>query len=378
MIVLIISILAGIYGAFILFQLYGWLRIPGCRSPKGDRFTTRVTLIIPTRNEEDQILSCLQSIKAQTYPENLLEVIVVNDHSTDQTESLVRGFEAGNVRLINLSDHLAPGKPVWAFKKKAIEVAIGQSGGDLVVTTDADCIAGKDWISSVVTCYESGGCKLIAGPVGLHLERGFFQKLQSLDFISLQGLTGSLLQMGNPVICNGANLAYERKTFLELGGFQGVDHMASGDDVFLLQKINRAYPGQCCFLKCRKALVRTRAQQDLASFFQQRIRWASKTGRGNRPVLLPLLVFLYCWNLLFPVMALFSFLDPALLKWFWLLLLYKTILELIFLYPVAGFFGRRAMLWCLPLEQFFHIPYILVAAFLGRFKTYHWKGRKVS
>ena len=378
MTILVLSLLAAGYGAFMLYQLYGWLRLPGCIPPMGDGFKTRVTLIIPTRNEEDHILSCLESIRAQTYPEDLLEVVVVNDHSTDRTESLVRDFAGGQVQLINLSDHLIPGKPVRAFKKKAIEVAISQSRGDLIVTTDGDCTAGKEWISSVVACFEKERCKLIAGPVGLRGERGFFQKLQSLDFLSLQGLTGSLLQLGYPVICNGANLAYDRKAFLELGGFEGVDHLASGDDVFLLQKIHRAFPGQCRFLKCREALVRTCAQPDVGSFFQQRIRWASKMGRGDSPGLLPLLLFLYAWNLLFPVLAISSFWEPALLNWFWGLLLYKTALELVFLFPVAEFFGKCSFLWWLPLEQFFHIPYILVAAFLGRFKTYQWKGRRVS
>jgi glycosyltransferase involved in cell wall biosynthesis len=378
MIQVLLPAMACLYGLFILYHLYGWVRLPGCRPGGKSPPRTLVSVIIPARNERLHIMDCLRSVTAQSYPAALFEVIVVNDHSVDETETLVREFQNDRVRLVNLSDHMGGTAHFNAYKKKSIEVAIGMARGEIILTTDADCVVGKEWIRSVVECYEQDVCKFISGPVCLHQAAGFFKKLQSLDFISLQGMTGAMLQLGHEGICNGANIAYEKKAFFDVGGFSGMDHLASGDDVLLMRKINQAFPGSVRFLKCSRAMVLTQPQESLHAFFQQRIRWSSKTGKFDGAGMLLLLLFLYGWNLLFPVLAIAGFWNRGLWMQLGLLLLWKTLLEGLFLYPVSKFFGNRKILWLLPLEQFFHIPYILMAALLGRFKSYQWKGRRVS
>lgn len=371
--------MAAIYSGWLGYCLYGWLRLPVFgESVPVDNPETSVTVIIPTRNEENNIQACLQVVTTQNYPPGWLEVIVVNDHSSDHTEELVRTFPSPLVRLVNLSVYMTPGRPLNAYKKKAIETAIGLSKGELILTTDADCVMGKDWVRTLVEGYKKQNLVFMAAPVILHQENSFFKWLQSLDFISLQGLTGAIAELDQGAICNGANLGYSKKAFLEVGGFSGIDQIASGDDVLLMYKMQKAFPRQTAFLKSRKAIVRTLPMETLKEFIQQRIRWSSKVGKMDDRRMLGLLVFMYCWNLLFPVLAVMAIWHPALWKWFFGLILYKSAVELCFLAPVSGFFGKKRLLWLVLPAQFFHIPYILVAAFLGKVKTYQWKGRQVS
>src|ERR1051325_6616279 len=128
-----------LYGILIGYYNYAWKKIPAFSPKNFKRWegNTKVTVIIPARDEKDNILQCLGSLARQTYPAELLEIIVVNDHSTDNTEELVRNFSAVNVTLINLSEYTG-GMRLNSYKKKAIEVAIAASSGELIVTTDAD------------------------------------------------------------------------------------------------------------------------------------------------------------------------------------------------------------------------------------------------
>ncbi|HVB02440.1 MAG TPA: glycosyltransferase [Chitinophagaceae bacterium] len=379
MIQLFILGMAVSYGSLILYYRHGWSMLPECsKDPPRQVPVTRVSVVIPTRNEEHNILACLQAIIDQHYPVELFEVLVVNDHSTDRTADLVRSFPAENIHLVNLSEHIPAGKALNAYKKKAIETAISLSRGDLIITTDADCVMGREWMSNMVDCYEREKCRFIAGPVAFHQEDNLFKCLQSLDFVSLQGMTGAIIGLGTGAVCNGANLAYEKKAFQELGGFSGIDHLASGDDTLLMHKMQLAFPGSVLFLKCPAAIVSTLPLKGFNEFFQQRIRWSSKIGRLDDHRMLAMLIFMYCWNLLFPALAVIAAYHPD--TWFWLaaLLLYKAIIEWVFLVPVARFFGKLRMLWLLFPAQFLHIPYILLSVFLGKVKTYQWKGRRVS
>ena len=189
-------------------------------------------------------------------------------------------------------------------------------------------------------------------------------------------------------MCNGANLAYEKKAFMEVGGFKGIDTIASGDDMLLMHKIFKRYPERVLFLKSKDAIVHTQPMRNWKSFFNQRIRWASKADKYNDKRILPVLMLVYFFNLyllLLPVIAVFGhlvftiFFYQAPLLYYWLLLLFlKTVVELHFLHPVADFFGKKNILWWFPVAQPFHIVYTVIAGWLGKFGSYQWKDRKVK
>jgi cellulose synthase/poly-beta-1,6-N-acetylglucosamine synthase-like glycosyltransferase len=348
--------------------------------------STLLSIIIPARNEEANIENCLQSILKNNYPAHLFEIIVVDDHSEDNTANIVKKYAAQNVKLISLKDFVTD--KINSYKKKAIEVAIAQASGTLIITTDADCIAPSTWLKTIASFYEEKKPAFIAAPVTIDCGWNFIQIFQSLDFMTLQGITAAVVHKKQMTMCNGANMAYERAAFYEVGGFAGIDNIASGDDMLLMHKIYKQYPDRVLFLKSKEAIVKTAPVNTIKQFFNQRIRWASKADKYDDKRILPVLVLVYFFNclmLLLPIITLFNNAQYSMFNvqcsildfWLWMLL-FKIVTELFFLYPVASFFGKKSMLWFFPLLQPFHICYTIIAGWLGKFGKYTWKERKVS
>ena len=337
------------------------------------------SIIIPARDEEDNIAACLRSVLQQQYPAALFEVIVINDHSSDQTETIILSLqqEYSNLRLINLADHLQ-GKQLNAYKKKAIELAIAQSNGTWIVTTDADCMVTPYWLKTTDAFIGETHPVFVAAPVMFTHDPSFLSVFQLLDFISLQGITAASVSAGYHTMCNGANIAYRKDAFYEVGQFKGIDQLASGDDMLLMYKIKQKYPGKLGYLHCREAIVTTAPMPGWKTFFNQRIRWASKADQYQDKTIFRVLALVYAVNAALLVLLLASpFINNGFCCWLVLIIL-KTLVELSFMIPVARFYNRTGALPWFLLMQPFHILYTVVAGWLGKFGTYQWKGRKVS
>ena len=386
-IVLLISILLFlIYAVLIIYYRAGWLSIPATDNSLSQSCKTQISVIIPARNEAENIAACLKSIIAQSYPSHLFEIIVVDDHSTDDTAAIVQSFNEPDIKLLSLKD-FTDGQ-LNSFKKKAIAVAIDHSSGTLMVTTDADCIVPVNWLQNIAALYETKKAVFIAAPVLISNGNSFIEIFQALDFMTLQGITGASVYKKLHSMCNGANLAYLKKSFYEVNGFAGIDNIASGDDMLLMHKIYKQHPEKVFFLKSKEAIVKTAPVTSIAAFFNQRIRWASKADKYDDKRILPVLIAVYLFNLLLlllPLISIFYNQSLSIINYqlstieIWLLLLaLKTIVEITFLFPVADFFGRKSLLWFFPLMQPFHIIYTVIAGFLGKFGSYKWKGRNVK
>lgn len=384
--VIIITILLFlIYACLIIYYRQSWLQIPigNGQWAVGKEFSTLVSVIIPARNEAENIGACLNSIVNQTYPQLLFEVIVVDDFSTDRTAEIVNSFAGKNVSLVSLKDFAK--EELNSYKKKAIEIAISKAKGELVVTTDADCIVQKKWLETIASFYEKHNPVFIAAPVayfpspsGEGLGVRFLKIFQSLDFMTLQGITGASVYKKFHSMCNGANLAYEKKVFLEVDGFTGIDTFASGDDMLLMHKIFNLYPDKVLFLKSRDAIVQTRPANSLQEFVNQRIRWASKADKYTDKKIIGVLLLVYLFNVWILLLVILSFFYPYIFGWFIGVMIAKTIIEIFFLYPVSKFFNKEKLLWWFPLAQPFHILYTIIAGWLGKFGSYKWKERKVK
>ncbi len=376
-----------IYAALILYYALSWNSIPSFARPTNNEQRTTLSIIIPARNEEQNIVSCLDSICNQSYPKHLYEVIVVDDHSTDNTVAIVKKYAAQNVKLISLKDEL-DGRQLNAYKKKAIEIAIAQSTGELIITTDADCYAEENWLQTITAFYQETNAAFIAMPVSYNCNNRFIEIFQALDFMTLQGITGASVYKKIHSMCNGANLAYTKKVFEEVNGFKGIDNIASGDDMLLMHKIYKQHPEKVFFLKSKDVIVQTAPMKTLKDFFNQRIRWASKADKYDDKRIFSVLLLVYLFNVLLlvlPVISLIKNYQLSIINYqftlfqFWLgLLISKTIIELIFLFPVANFFTKQSLLWLFPVAQPFHILYTVIAGWLGKFGTYKWKERKVQ
>ncbi len=377
-----------LYAALIIYYRFAFTSIPLINQPTNqlNNPSTSLSIIIPARNEQQNIEHCIQSILQNHYPTHLLEIIVVDDHSDDNTPTLVKKYAAQNVKLLSLS-HFVTHK-INAYKKKAIEVAIAQATGTLIITTDADCIVPPNWLQTIASFYEQKKPAFIAAPVAIDCGWSFIQIFQSLDFMTLQGITAAVVHKKQMTMCNGANMAYERSAFYEVGGFAGIDTIASGDDMLLMHKIYKQYPNRVLFLKSKEAIVKTAAVNNITQFFNQRIRWASKADKYDDKRILPVLFLVYFFNvvmLVMPIVAIFNNVQYSMFNipcsmlgvWIWMFT-FKIIIELFFLYPVAVFFSKKPLLWFFPFLQPFHICYTIIAGWLGKFGTYTWKAREVK
>ena len=329
----------------------------------------------------------LESLKKQTYSKDFFEVIVVDDHSTDETASIVERYASGNIRLIRLQDHALP-SGTNSYKKKAIETAIAAATGELIVTTDADCVVPARWLQTIASFYEKQHPSFIVMPVSYNNRNNFLEIFQSLDFMTLQGITGAAVSRGSHSMCNGANLAYTKNAFIRSGGFEGIDAIASGDDMLLMHKIYKQDPAGIRYLKSADVIVQTGAMHSWKAFINQRIRWASKADKYDDKRVFGVLLLVYSFNvmlLVMPVIAAIKNYQLSIINYqlsifqSWLyLLICKTIIELYFLFPVAAFFNNKKLLWWFPLAQPVHIIYTVIAGWLGKFGNYEWKERKVK
>ena len=375
------------YSALLVYYRKSWGSIPDFKVEANSKLSTKISIIIPARNEEENIGYCLQSIIEQSYPAHLFEVLVVDDHSTDNTAAIIKSYASNNVKLISLKDYLSANE-INSYKKKAIEISIQQSNGELIVTSDADCIFPKNWLTSIASFYESKRPAFIVMPVLISYGKKIIEVFQSLDFMTLQGITGASVHKKFHSMCNGANLAYTKEAFIAVNGFKGIDNIASGDDMLLMHKIYNQFPNNIEYLKSREVIVTTNPVSTIQQFFNQRIRWASKADQFDDKRIFIVLIIVYFLNVLMmvlPIVALISNgsisimnIQLSMFNFYASLLLIKTIFELFFLYPVAKFFNQTKLLWWFPIAQPFHIVYTLIAGWLGKFGKYTWKERSVK
>jgi cellulose synthase/poly-beta-1,6-N-acetylglucosamine synthase-like glycosyltransferase len=368
-----------IYGILIAFYNYAWNKIPTFTQAALTNWEgkKKITVIVPARNEELTITRCLNSLSKQNYPEELLEIIIVNDHSTDKTEELVRNYPSTNITLVNLSDY-TDGKPLNSYKKKAIEVAISIASGDLIVTTDADCTAQPGWIKRLAMYHQLTNAALLAAPVKIEHTKSLLSIFQAIDFLTLQGITGASVSSKFHSMCNGANLAYEKKVFIEVEGFKNIDNIASGDDMLLMHKIVTRYPERFFFVKERDAIVSTEAAPSWRAFLNQRIRWASKADKYNDKRIFPVLLMVYMLNVFILIFFLAGLWNSSWLFFFLILVVSKIFVEYGFVRNISKFFNQQNLMIYFPFLQPLHIIYTIIAGWLGKFGSYEWKSRKVK
>ncbi|MBC7919715.1 MAG: glycosyltransferase [Ferruginibacter sp.] len=339
-----------------------------------------VSVVVVVRNEAGNIVNLLEDLNRQTYPTGQFEVIVVDDGSTDDTFGLVTRFveKAGYpLRLFSLSTD----SPALSPKKRGITEAIRIARGELIVTTDGDCRVGTAWLALIAHGYRDRRARLISGAVTFEGERNLLEKMQTVEFASLMGSGACALQWGLPTMCNGANLAYPKAVFEEVGGFTGIDHLASGDDELLMHKIARRYPGRIFFLRHPASVVRTRAQPTHGDLYQQRKRWASKWKAYRDWKVSGLAVFIFLSNLSLLVAAgswavgeypLSAFLLQA---WVKLSVEFPPLaLFLGYLHPTNRARRRTALI---PLVQLVYPFYVVFFGLAAQRKGFVWKGRKM-
>ncbi|HLT86007.1 MAG TPA: glycosyltransferase [Sphingobacterium sp.] len=363
-----------VYIVLVLYMLRGWIQLRYF-NPGHTAVHTPVSVLIAARNEEDNIARTLDCIVNQDFPKELLQIIVVDDHSTDNTAAIVASYASRGVTLLQLNE----GDKLNSYKKLAISRAIAQASGEIIVTTDADCRMGTSWLRTVVSYFEETGAYMVSSPVAYSEEKSYFERLQTLEFLYLIGLGAAGIGNKNPTTCNGANLAYRRDLFYEMGGFNGIDNLASGDDELFLHKVAEKYVEKIGFCKSKDAIVYTDAKATLSGFISQRRRWASKSTkyRDKRVVWLGISIWLFNLSL---IAGLVQFIVdlPNVNVLFLLAFGMKILAELAFIYPLCGLVNRYSLLVNLFPLSVIHAVYLVYIGVAGNVGKYDWKGRKVN
>jgi len=353
--------------------LSSW-EIPEDFNPK-----TKITIIIPVRNEGAYIYDLLHSILNQNYPKNLFQIILVDDHSDDDTVAIINSFNSDQISILPL-DQFEINDTFNSYKKFGIEKAIELANGDLLVHTDGDCVVQKNWLAYFASHFEYHKKSFIGGPVNFHAGNNGIQNFQELDMMGMMIITGAGVQKKKGHICNGANLAYTKSLFEKVGGFKGINKMASGDDVLLMQKVAAQAPEEIAYLKNSKATVFTQSAKTWKVFKEQRIRWATKSSTyKDKSVTLELAaVFFFHLSLVISLVGSLFF-GRLFLGIFVVMLLVKIVADYLLLRIATRFFNNEdAMLQFAP-SLLIHVYYIVNVGILANLRgSYEWKGRVVK
>ena len=320
------------------------------------------TIVVPFRNEVENLPKLLQSIEKVNYPTDQFEVILVDDESEDKFQ--IPNFKFQIKQIPNQRTSNSP-------KKDAIQTAIQQSSFDWIVTTDADCIVPENWLLDLNNYIQQTKKEMVCGPVLFKKVDGFLYDFQQIELLSLQAVTIGSFGLQQPFMCNGANFAYTKNLFEKLKGFEGTNAIASGDDVFLLQKAVRVDRKKVGFLLKSDYLVQTNAAFSWNELFQHRVRWAGKStgyssGFGQFTALVVLLGNLSFTGILLSLF--FGYFEYA------PLLLVKVLADYLLAKRAAIFYkiSINAVLRTALVYPFFSSA----VAIYSLFGSYQWKGRQ--
>ena len=374
--VYILIIVLVIYVILFMMLRLGWSNVPAYVDNGKIKHYVKVSVVVVARNEEDNIVALLEGLENQSYSNSFFEVLIVDDSSEDKTVDKIERFIVGSsldLKLLRLEESLNDNKS----KKAGISYAMKFAEGDIVVLTDADCVLQKEWLETIVSFYDEYKPKMIIAPVSYFPSKTFLNNFQVLDFLAMQGVSCSSSGLKRPLICNGANVVYERALFSELNVFEK-DEVASGDDIFMLQKTYAKYPDSIRYLKSQASIVSTYSCKSWGELFQQRLRWAGKVRYFDSKESVLMLTYLLIVNIMIIVFALLSPFDIRYLIYFIASFSVKLLVDIVFLWPVAKFFRQSHMLSLVLVVQFVHFIYMAVVGILSNILPYKWKGRKLK
>jgi cellulose synthase/poly-beta-1,6-N-acetylglucosamine synthase-like glycosyltransferase len=318
--------------------------------------STRVSVIISCRNEVERLPALLQNIRAQDYPTELLELIIVDDHSTDGT------FETASALNNPVMFHLLRNK--GRGKKEAIRTAIMASHNNLIISTDADCTMGKSWIKTIASFSEKNSPDLIICPVQLSGKGGFYGSFQKLEFLSLQGVTAGSVMAGKAIMCNGANLAFTRETYLQHEGNLHFE-LASGDDVFLLHSLKKESGSKIMWLESADSVVSTLPSPTIMSYLTQRSRWISKWNKYDDRITIVTGILTFSAVLLQLAAFVALFINISFIWIFLTILILKSIPDFMILLNTTARYGKKELMcWFLPAQLIY--PFYVFGVILGR------------
>lgn len=358
-----------LYTGILFFSVIGFIKTKFFKSNPLHKNLTKTTIIICARNEETTIEKCLISITDQDFDFAFLELILVNDASSDNTLFIAENvLKNSNLRYQILSN------PLQLGKKKSITNAIATSKGELIITRDADTYTeSKLWLKTLVDFYEFTKKEFIICPINYQNKNTLLSNLQYFENSALTIISGGFAFFKKPFLCNGANLAFSKSLFCKVNGYKSHENTASGDDVLLLEGVKKVNPETIAYLKQNDAIVYTYPENTIKSLVFQKIRWASKFDQNPNKinafigVLVLFIHFLSVFCLFLPFFAI------PLTEFSLIFIFSRFLIDFLLLFLASRYFSKTVnWLWFVPLSLFYSF-YILITGFLSLFVKPNWK-----
>lgn len=368
---LILMILLLLYLGSMIWVFIGITKLPYFLPSKSTP-KTEFSIIIPFRNEADHLASLVRSLTKLNYPKSQYEILFINDASEDASEEIiVAEMEGSGIAYRLFQNERYSQSP----KKDAITLAVKKARFDWIAMTDADCRVPRVWLSYLGEFIEKNKPKMVCGPILFDTDTTLLKQFQFWDGLSLQAATIAGFGWNRPLLGNAANLTFKKNAFYEVNGFEGNNHLASGDDVFLMEKINQLYPGRIQYIKNSEATVTTQPVDSLKKLVTQRIRWASKTSKNKNWGARIIGSTVFLGNIAFIMALIACFIYPLEAGSFAFLLLLKLVTDTIILAIAASFF-KKSMLSPFLFPCNMSYPFMVVWVFLNSWNgSYEWKGR---
>ncbi len=359
------------YFIFLILLIRAWNGLKEPENLKTDY--PSITVLIPIRNEILNLSRLIRCLENQTYPPEFFEVIFIDDNSEDSSYDYLKDYSKTskiNVRVYRLE---ADDNRI-SHKKAAISYGITRSTGDYILLTDGDVFFSRYWIRRFADVFQRTDSKFISGPVVM--EGGsFMDEIQSLEFSSLIGAGAAAIYYNNPVLCNGANLAFKKEVFIEVNGYEGYEKIISGDDEFLMYKISKFYPSKIFFLKSSKAIVHVQPESSINEFYHQRRRWSGKWRKHPNPLSKVLALYIFMVHLSFLLLFILCILKLVPVYTVILLLTIKLLLEFVYFKQMYLFFIKKLKILPFLLSSLAYPVYAVTFGILSNMGGYKWKGR---
>ena len=376
-----IGVLASIlvlYIVLIVAFTVGMRRLPSFE-PTTRSFLHSFSILVVFRDEKDNLPILVKHLEQLDYPKDKFEVILIDDGSQDGSKDLVKSFQRDlpklKMRLYELKESTS------SPKKDALEMGVKEAAFDWIITTDADCVFGADFLKAYDQFLNLHRAKMVAGPVIYKAGDSFLHRFQALDFLSLQGSTmggfggKDFIPFVGPFMCNGANICYDKKAFLELGGYEGNREIASGDDVFLLEKMLESHENEVHFIKSRSALVQTLPEASWKGLTEQRKRWAAKSTsyKGVFAKTVGILVLLANFSLILGLVLGLTGSMPW--SYFGVLFVMKINVDFLLIYNTASLWDQEQVMKSFVMSSILYPFFVVWIVLLSLGGSYTWKGR---
>lgn len=356
------------YFFMILWFYHGWNKTPVYQTGKLSD-SIKISVIVVFRNELESLSDLIMDLVNQDYLVHNLEVILVDDNSTDGSYELVRNLTEQNphFKLIKNSGN---------GKKHALSEGIDYSSGELIVTTDADCRMEKNWLKTIAAYSADNKSDMILGPVLPVVDRGFFSDLVALEYISLIGATAGAAGIKHPIMNNGANMAFQISTLNSIPD-PFLIKTPSGEDVFFMLNLKKTNKSEINFLKSIEAVVSTQMPSGIKEFWQQRLRWVSKSKYYHDADIIISAAIVWWISFLMFATLMAGIFNPVYFLVYTFLFIMKSIPDYLLLSKVLAFFNRPGLIKHFILLQIIYPFYVTLTGIFGLiFVKFRWKDRK--